>query len=188
MSDKLEKFINEHRDEFDIYEPSPDLWWKIADRMDNPAIKHKDNWYYIFRIAAILIIVFVSFFIYEKIIVKQPVTKINKRDKEELTVEKAEMLSAEVYYNHQINLLLDELDKNYPEFQSVRKDVELDLAELDNACSELKKELGNNINNEEIIIKLIENYRLKLSILEEVLSQLRKAKKINELSKDNKNI
>ncbi len=30
MKDKLEKFVKEHRDEFDTFEPRPDLWQDIG--------------------------------------------------------------------------------------------------------------------------------------------------------------
>ncbi|HPD65084.1 MAG TPA: hypothetical protein P5050_05985 [Bacteroidia bacterium] len=188
MSERFEKFVKDHRDEFDVYEPSPEVWSNIAHQLKTPLQKSKTIWYYPLRIAAVLAIAFVSVFVYEKFIRNTTDNQSLAESEKSMEAEKNEILEAEVYYNHQVNLMLDELNRNYPEFQSVKADVKADLEELDQACKELKAELGNNINNEEIIVKLIENYRLKLNILEEVLFQLRKARESENKSSDNKNI
>jgi hypothetical protein len=58
----------------------------------------------------------------------------------------------------------------------VREGIEQDLAGLDSALVQLKRDLKDNISNAEVIEAMIQNYRLKLAILEEVLGYIEPAK------------
>ena len=49
-----------------------------------------------------------------------------------------------------------------------------DLAVMDQAFAELKADLRDNVDNEEVIAAMMENYQLKLQILEEILNELEK--------------
>jgi hypothetical protein len=49
-----------------------------------------------------------------------------------------------------------------------------DLNAMDDAFADLKSDLEDNVDNEEVIMAMMENYRLKLQILEEILSKLEK--------------
>jgi len=46
---------------------------------------------------------------------------------------------------------------------------------LDSVYADLRRDLKDNAANEEVIEAMIQNYRLKLEILEDVLSQMRQA-------------
>jgi len=181
MSDKLEKFILDNKSEFDNYEPSPELWQKVIKIDGKPNTVKSYAFYYVWRVAAILLIVFLSVFVYEQFIKKD--NNLSYQNSES-----GELIEAENYYNHQIRQKLTELEKYYPEFSEVKYDVLNDLDELDKVAKELKTELGNNINNEEVVLNLIENYRLKLNLLEEVLNQLRQVKQENNEFEKTKNI
>ena len=45
----------------------------------------------------------------------------------------------------------------------------MDLSELDSIYSSLKKDLRENIDNEQVLEAMIQNYRMKLKILEDLL-------------------
>ena len=47
-----------------------------------------------------------------------------------------------------------------------------DISKLDSAYEDLKYDLKENINNEKVINAMIENYRIKLEILEQILQEL----------------
>ena len=49
-----------------------------------------------------------------------------------------------------------------------------DLEAMDKAFAELKGDLEDNVDNEEVVAAMMENYQLKLRILEEILSELEK--------------
>ncbi|MEM6734725.1 MAG: hypothetical protein AAGC64_01745 [Bacteroidota bacterium] len=71
----------------------------------------------------------------------------------------------QVEINHKVNLIKSHLDD-----VSVLKDLEL----IDQAFAELKSDLQENVDNEEVILAMMENYQLKLRILEEILNRLEK--------------
>ena len=52
--------------------------------------------------------------------------------------------------------------------------LNLDLVELEGVFEDLKKDLKDDSDNQEVIEAMIQNYRIKLEILEEMLLQLNK--------------
>ena len=65
-------------------------------------------------------------------------------------------------------------------------DLNYDMVELDKVFEELKNDLKDNSDNEEVIEAMIQNYRFKLQMLEEILLQLNKSKNSeNEKSSSN---
>jgi Ni,Fe-hydrogenase III component G len=57
--------------------------------------------------------------------------------------------------------------------------------ELDNIFKELKHDLKDNAANEEVLQAMIQNYRIKLEILTEILEQLNKSKNKKNKPYDN---
>ena len=43
MKDRLEKFVSEHRDEFDVYEPRTELWQEICHELPVPPKEEKEG-------------------------------------------------------------------------------------------------------------------------------------------------
>ena len=80
-----------------------------------------------------------------------------------------QIAEAEAFYAQKVNASILELKKRSSD-NSILEDIE----ELDAAFQELKKELGqsNAFSNEEIVQAMIENYQMKIEILERVLERL----------------
>ena len=55
----------------------------------------------------------------------------------------------------------------------VRHEIDDEMIDLDRAYNELKEDLKDNADNEEVIEAMIQNYRIKLDILEEMLRRLK---------------
>ncbi len=94
-----------------------------------------------------------------------------------------ELMEAEVYYTSQIDNKKEEIFTYAGENDDFIKDIDLDLLELDQVFRELKQDILDNGKNEEVIEAMIQNYRLKLQILDEVLVQLQKSKNKNDENK-----
>ena len=62
----------------------------------------------------------------------------------------------------------------------MREEIQNELKELDKEFRLLKEDLKDNADNEEIIAAMIQNYRLKLSILQDMMFQLQEVKKEKE--------
>ena len=55
----------------------------------------------------------------------------------------------------------------------IKKELNIDLSQLDSICSDLKKDLKDNVSNQEVVEALIQNYRIKIRLLEDMLTILK---------------
>ncbi len=78
-----------------------------------------------------------------------------------------ELAEAEGYYISQVNLCMSQL----ADFE-VDEDMMADVQMLQEEYENLKKELGRGADKEKIIAAMIENYRFRLEILENILQEL----------------
>ena len=153
MQDSLKEHIENTREDFELYPFDSGQGWAEIEGKINPSAPKKDPWR-MFGIAACFacIIGCTVFFM-------NPVVPGN------------EMAELEQYYNTQINQKVS-LIKSRLGDDSILKDLEA----MDAAFAELKSDLKDNVDNEEVVTAMMENYRLKLKILEEILSELEKEK------------
>ncbi len=167
MKDKLEKFVLSNREEFDSYEPDPKIWDRIKSNLRSGK---SINWRLIIsRAAAVLLIFIISFMINR--FLEEGFPKITLvKDKE---VEIPELKEAENYYSGLLNEKLNEIKPILSACPSLQEELNYDLNQLDSIYAELKNDLKDNIANQEVIDAMIQNYRLRISILEEILSEIK---------------
>jgi hypothetical protein len=79
---------------------------------------------------------------------------------------------AEAYYTSLINQKMDELKPVIDNCPSLQEELNYDMTELDSVYTDLKKDLKDNMANQEVVEAIIENYRLKISILEDLLKEM----------------
>ena len=170
MKDKFEKFIQEKRDEFDILEPGDGVWSKI-ERNIKP--KKVIKWRMVVGRAAAVIIIFAASYMVHDLIDgrRNEISKVKEKNKKELII--PEIQEAEVYYSNLINEKLNEIRPMLSDNPVIEEEITMDLNQLDSSYMALKRDLMDNIANQEVIEAMIQNYRLRLSILEDVLSQLK---------------
>ncbi len=167
MKDKLEKFIMENREKFDTHQPDPKVWKKIE-----AGIKMKKplNWRFVLsRAAAVLLIFVASYMIHE--FINKGFPRINLAKNKD--VEIPELKEAENYYSRLLNEKLDEIKPMITGCPALEEELNYDLSQLDSLYKELKNDLKDNIANQEVVDAMIQNYRMRLSILEEILSELK---------------
>jgi hypothetical protein len=66
---------------------------------------------------------------------------------------------------------------------SIENDISIDFNELDSIYKTLRNDLKDNIDNSEVISAMIQNYRIRLDILENILEQLKKSNNNEKESK-----
>jgi len=179
-TDKLEKFINDHRNEFDDLTPDPALWDRIKKREPE---KTSVNWTTVLLRVAAVVVIFVSGYIFIDYLSNsgnsREFVKNEIPDPEDENMAR-ELIEAEYYYTTRIDERREEFYCLTSNNTGLRNDINTELVDLDKTFNELKEDLKDNADNEEVILAMIRNYRLKLEILDEILKQLRSADKNND--------
>jgi hypothetical protein len=183
--DKLEKYILDHRVQFDDQEPDPGLWEKI-DTRKTPVIRI--NWKSIAWKAAAVVVIFVaSYYFHDYMAYRNQSSRGFLSNKSEINSPvMRELIEAEAYYTSQIDMRKEEVFRLTASDPGVRSEINNEMVDLDRVFSELKEDLKDNADNEEVIEAMIQNYRLKLDILEEMLARLKQSNESqNEESHEN---
>lgn len=179
-SDKLEKFVNSHREEFDDLVPDPGIWGKISE--DIRPVKRIRPMSILWKAAAVLIIFISSYFFHEYISFRDK--HVISENIEEIDLESAKQLEmlmeAEAYYTSRIQTTKKEVFRLAGNNNQITDIVYIEFEELDQALKELKEDLQDNAATQEVIEAMIQNYRLKLMILEEMMMQMKEAQNNSE--------
>jgi hypothetical protein len=174
MKDRLEEFVRGHSQEFDIHEPDPALWGKIEKTITPKKI---NPWKYYISRAAIIIFLIGGSLIGQRMWMKNGHNLAKKETEVELNI--PELTEAEMYYTGMINEKMEEVKPLLLEHPSLQTELNTDMSELDSVYRSLKNDLKDDIANQEVIEAMIQNYRLRISILEDML-QFLEADLINE--------
>jgi hypothetical protein len=165
--DRLEEYIRKNREELDKYNPSPDVWKGIRKNM------HKGRHELIRWLSAaamiVVILATVVFFYVDK-----------ERGKPN-----PELVESEIYYNNLIHDLYKEATPLLTGYPDIEKELLNDMSQLDSICADIKKDLRDNVDNQDVIEALINNYRIKTHILEDMLDVLKQNENTSEKNKDN---
>jgi hypothetical protein len=166
--DRLEKYILDHREQFNDQEPDPAIWERI-DTHKAPVIRI--NWKDIAWKAAAVAVIFVASYYFHDYMASRDRSSQNLMSKNaaEASPMVRELIEAEAYYSSLIDIKKDEVFRLTASNPEVRREIDMEMVDLDRVFSELKEDLKDNADNEEVIEAMIQNYRLKLDVLEEML-------------------
>jgi predicted PurR-regulated permease PerM len=162
--DKIEKFILDHREEFDSEVPSLNVWAAIDKELGSQGGKQVTMWRALRVAAAVLVLLTVGgvggYYTFQQQLSGQVAS---------LAEVAPEYAPLEAYYHEQLDTRLQQL-ASYKEATSVRSDLE----QLDAVFQELTKELAAapKGSEEQIIQAMIRNYQTRLEILERVLQNI----------------
>lgn len=165
--DKLKTYVDHNKVEMDIHEPPVMDWSGVANKtvLAKGKVVRLSS---VVRWAAAAIIVLiggnVAFWIYSSKNQSDNYPVTNENISVELFQVSDEIAEIEFYYSSQIK---DALKIVEGLGHADELNVQLDI--LDSEYNNLKKELNNNLDNEVVIYQMIENYRLKLELLENAI-------------------
>jgi predicted phage-related endonuclease len=206
-NDRIEDFIRDHREEFDSFEPSPEIWDRVKKR-------EPFRWQRIaIPAAAAVTLLLGSWYLFsylnsgkqyvaqlsntESIITteirpaSEPLAeivtgelKVQNNTTNHLRATPAnkdviypELAEVENYYRSIIYQKENELYHLTGNSNDIKTDLSAEFKELDKAMRELKEDLKENVDNEQVIEAMIQNYRVKVEILENILNQVRSTAK-----------
>lgn len=170
----IEQFILENREQFDRETPGPRVWQGIEKALDEavggqknepkltPISGGKRRLWFLAAAASFLLVGAIGFFMGKNSAAEKP-----GGDRVALQNVSPEAAEAEQFYVRTISAKTKELETH--EYHNDQ--VNDDLAAIDRAMAELKHELANVPpgQREQLVHALIENYQIKLKILDKVL-------------------
>ncbi len=167
---KIDKFIEDHRSEFDDKIPDRSIWLSVESELNK---KEKKGIFQLrpWKIAAGVILVLGS-----GILIGLNLQSKGNNIDYARSPELMQFKDTETYYRTQVNLKLDEIRD-----PSSKANVSQDLKQLDEIYLQLKEEIikSGYTNSDMLIQAMIENHKTKADILENILNKQNQTKNEN---------
>jgi hypothetical protein len=169
MEEMFEKFVRENREGFDMRKPDPGLWEGIRSRMKGTV---PFRWKTILQRAAVVALIFSASYA-----VNEMVHRYHNGSLKNQVASRAKfprgLKETEAYYTKVVNQKMKELKPVMANCPALEEELNYDMTELDSVYTDLKKDLKENMADQEVIEAIIENYRLKINILEDLLRDIK---------------
>jgi len=179
--DKLEEHIRQNREDLDRYSPPAGIWKRIRKELK----KEKSNIRLWFSIAAMIVVILGTTLALFRPAYRWSDLNSRKNNYEGLTRNDPQLKETETYYNNLVNSLYKEATPLLTKNPEIKKELNTDLSHLDSICVDIKKDLKDNIANQDVVEALIQNYRIKIQILEDMLTTLKENENNNPERKEN---
>lgn len=166
--DKFEEHIRKNREALDRYNPPSVVWQRIRKRI---AIKNSTPLRLVVSIAAMIAVILASAILLLKsgnYLSENWMTGNNS-----ISDQNPQLKETEIYYNNLVFSLYNKVSPLLASNPDIRKELFTDISHLDSIYLEIRKDLKDNVSNQEVIDALIQNYRIKIELLEEMLVILR---------------
>lgn len=179
--DNLEDFIKNNKGEFDREDPRDEIWQRISEqRSKNKTIPIKKGnqraplqmmkW-----AASLLLLATLGYMAYK---ISAPSTP----DEIVATTEASnDLVELDAYYEKQVSMSFTQIEKIVAD-TAILREVKEELDILDKEKAHLFAEYGKELDDKQVIEALMSTYRMKLEVLENILSLL------NENSNDEKDL
>lgn len=193
MDDQLKKFIADKREEFDVFEPRPDLWQDISKELHPTQSKSKPAKVVTFRVqevlryAAAIALIFLSAFLLGRYMKQSNEVQLaGESVKGQTAIETIapELLQVEAHYTSLIEQKQAELNEFDLKALEVDSDLDAQMKTLDSTYAQLKKELLSSPNKDQVIDAMTVNMQLRIDLLNQQLNTLKKIKKQQSTYKD----
>ena len=99
--------------------------------------------------------------------------KINVQKTNDNVAGNNELTEVKAYYSTKISERENEIYKYTAYNPDIKKQIRNEFIQMDSIYSSLRKDLKDNINNKEVVEAMIQNYRIRLDILENMLQQIK---------------
>lgn len=167
MKDELEKYIIENKREFDENKLDEvdklKLWSHISDELPEQSKKIISIWKKpVFQIAASIILLLGFSFSF----------MMNNSNNNENSIVNEELYEIDNHYKLLVDNQIQLIKNNSNLSKRDQDDFLLLIDDLDEEYNKLKTELNTGVNNERIIEAIINNYRKKIKLMENLLNRL----------------
>nr|WP_299382806.1 hypothetical protein [Allomuricauda sp.] len=170
--DNFEKFIKENKESFNVHKVDQDkLWQGIAQKLDEKEeVKVVPLWRSAkLRIAASVIFL-MGLSLVTFMLVGNPVTQEIEGYASE------ELFEIDLHYKNLVYQQV-QLVKNHPKLTALDKEEFLSfMDELDQEYEQLKLEMQHNLDNERVLEAIVNNYKKRIELIENLLKQINASK------------
>ncbi|NJN27431.1 MAG: hypothetical protein HC819_16375 [Cyclobacteriaceae bacterium] len=164
MNDQLEKYIKDHRDEFDDVNPPKDLWQNIENEISSPKIdRHRAQTSIYWKAAAVVLLLVSTWLAFDKVYMSQVKVPVAGQ-----AVLSPELNEAEQYYIALIEQKRQEI-KAFSKENKLGESFLYEIEKLDSMYGILKKEMPQG-NQDEIADAMILNLQLRIEVLNQQLN------------------
>ena len=179
--DNLEEYIRKNREGLDRLQPSPANWRKISRALHGGRI-YLSRW---IAIAAMVAIILGSTVILMIPYIRSDSNRTSAGGETGMATVSTQLRETEMYYNNLANSLYREATPMLSKYPEIEKELFSDISFIDSLCGEIRKDLKDNVANQDVIEALVQNYRIKIKILEDMLAVLKENE--DTLKKDDYN-
>jgi hypothetical protein len=174
--DKLEQFVQENAGGFNTLEP-PAMAWSAIEKEFPVARKPgvRKLWPYVWKVAAAVLIFASAWMLNDYLDLNGQKQTAGQRKGSVENPALSELQDAEAYYTSQINSKQAELAAYASEHPEIIADLKMEFSEMDKKKAELKDDLKESNADEKVIEAIILSYRVKLEILDQMLSELQRS-------------
>ncbi len=165
MSDKLKHWVDQSKEDFEVFPFDENQGWEEFEKSFVPGKKSRWKIYVGYAAAACIMFVagWLSFMVYNSY--QAPLNPLVQ-----------EWVEAERFYQQEINemqlMVTSRVDNPM---------ILEDLNEMDRVIESLKEDLKDKMDNEEVIRAVMDQYRLKLKILEQMLEKLQEDENVEKV-------
>jgi hypothetical protein len=167
--DNLEEQIRRNREDLDKYDTPLEIWKGIRKDLQKEKSKNR-QWIYVAAVFAVILGTTVILF---RPVYRRSDSRSAPKSDEILTHGGTPLKETETYYNTLVNSLYKEAVPLLTNNPDIKRELNTDLSHIDSICVEIKKDLKDNISNKDVVEALIQNYRIKTRILEDMLTVLK---------------
>lgn len=180
----IDEKIKKNIDSFNTAEPEEGHFERFAAKLERKGRRKKPfaSYTFLLKAASIAVLVVLSFlWTYDNLINPAP-------DGSGVTLSQVsdEYREVETYYKHQVNMKYGQIEDMDVFSDSTQKDILLkELSDMDSIYTNLQKELKASPKDTRIINAMIEHYRLKVDVMNQILQQLEQIKNENLTKQEN---
>jgi hypothetical protein len=163
--DRLEDFIRNNREKMDIHDPSPELWKGIR-----KGVQNRRRTIFLWSAAASFLILAGSTIFF---LISGNKEDYSARNETRMLKSNPQLIETEYYYSNLVNTLYNQASPMLIRYPDIKKELNADMSQIDSICFDIKRDLKDNVSNQQVIEALIKNYRIKIQILQEMIDLLK---------------
>jgi len=179
--DRLEEQIRKNREDLDLHTPSAKIWRRVRKELKRHTF-HSYRWLSAAAIFVAIVATAVTFYS-----IGHNLRQTNN-DSASLGGDSptgSQLKETEIYYKNIINSLYREAAPLLTSHPDIDRELSEDISQLDSIYRDIKKDLRDNVANQEVIEALIQNYRIRIRLLDDMLNILKEENSTSITNKKN---